>query len=132
MPQWVATSILRSRSSLSPRWPASSSTSATTATPCGRLFFFFQICSICKIGDLILLAENIIRPCRVTLVAGNILVLQAAVIVLERTLEGRACYGFRFPFLFQHEADVFDAALRHIEKTYPSHPHKPQMLAMQQ
>ena len=72
------------------------------------------------------------RPSRVTLVPGNILVLPTAVIVLERTLGERACYGFRLPFLFLHESSQFDASLTHIEKTFPSHPHKPQMLAMQQ
>ena len=67
---------------------------------------------------------------KVTLVAGQVLVLPAAVMVAERSLGGRLSYGFRLPFWISADAPGFISAYKHMEATYPAHPHKRQMAAM--
>lgn len=70
------------------------------------------------------------RPTRVQLVAGNVLILPAGSIVMERSVGGQPSYGFRLPYLSFGQAEVFNSAFDHTKTTWPRHPHMPQMESM--
>jgi hypothetical protein len=67
---------------------------------------------------------------RVVLSKSMVLVLPPGTLIVERALNGAASYGFRQQFTHAAHGHAFLVVYAAVRKTYPDHPHGPQMTVL--
>ena len=67
---------------------------------------------------------------RVVLSKSMVLVLPPGTLIVERALNGAASYGFRQQFTHAAHGHAFSEVYAAVRKTYPDHPHGPQMTVL--